>query len=485
MSTKIPKACEPCRIRKKRCDGAHPCRNPDCQTSPHTCIYRPKARNRRSKRDNSEPVSQHPLLGSGHSVDGLSTDGSPSTQWVDRRSVEGSEQGVQHEVYHSVTETHLSPTPTDSSQLFYGPSSYFAFLQQIHRGVLSGTDHGQSQADKPRSGVDTFMQRSIFFGTPSRISPEVIRSESIQIPPISKEMAQGFLQGFKTMSYHRLPFYTQEEMDGLLENWYDPQRVHSIPLQTKASFLAILAIGALSTPRTDLAETLFTEARREAVVLDDAVTLKTLQLSLLFADYQVNMGRPNSTYQALTLGRRSSLRLKDITYPFPTEPLPIARLCHIARIMEDAAEAIYGRKASSIRQLYITAEELRGRLNQYAQDCGIASAQFGTGSGHLEMHESMTLHSLYYHAVILIFRPFLIAQYAMRVNGGTGEIKEMWLRQACRHAVDAAQDSIEFSANINQIGSISRYQGFFIECSCAVLLYDILCNAGIVEDGER
>ncbi|WZH47155.1 C6 zinc finger domain-containing protein [Fusarium acuminatum] len=403
MSTKIPKACEPCRMRKKRCNRIHPCHNPDCQKSPQNCVYRPRARTRRSKRGNSEPVSQLPLLGSVHSVDGKST-GSTPPQWLEHRSIEASEQGVQPEVYHSITETHLSPTPTNSSQLFYGPSSYFAFLQQIHRGIPSATDNGQSEGDNTRSGVDTLMQRSLFFGTPSRISPEAIRSESIQLAPILREMGEEFLQGFKTTSYYRLPFYTIDELDGLLESLYDSQRVHNIPPQTKASFLAILAIGALSTPHTDLAETLFTEARREAVILDDAVTLKTLQLSLLFADYQVNMGRPNSTYlhlgmacrkayQALTLGRRSSLQLKDITCPIPTEPLPTARLCHIARIMEDAAEAIYGRRATSVRQLYVTAEELRGRLDQFAQDWCIASAQSDTGQGFLEMHESMTLHN--------------------------------------------------------------------------------------------
>jgi hypothetical protein len=139
--------------------------------------------------------------------------------------------------------------------------------------------------------------------------------------------------------------------------------------------------------------------------------------------------------------------------------------------MEDAAEAIYGRKATSVRQLYVVAEEVRARLHQFAQDCGIASAHPGTGQESLELHESMTLHNrmwtgdislvkeltilaVYYHAIILVFRPFLVANQAMRVSGGTGEIKDMWLRQACRHAVDAAQDSIEFSVNMSQICTV-------------------------------
>ncbi|XEV04744.1 hypothetical protein FSHL1_010031 [Fusarium sambucinum] len=292
MSTKIPKACEPCRLRKKRCNGTHPCNHPDCQNAPSTCVFRVKTRNRRSKRDVNNPVPQQPFLGSGDPVDRTSP-----ASWHSRQSAEsGPDPGVQHEVYHSVTETHLSPTSTDSSQLFYGPSSYFAFLQQIHRGVLPVITHGYSEDSEARSGLDTFMQRSIFFGTPSRINPEALRSESVQLAPVSKEMAHEFLELFKATSYHRLTFYTISELDGLLESLYNSQSVRNIPPQTKASFLAMLAIGALATPQTDLAETLFMEARREAVILDDAVTLKTLQLSLLFADYQINMGRPNSTY---------------------------------------------------------------------------------------------------------------------------------------------------------------------------------------------
>ncbi|KLO86843.1 Uncharacterized protein Y057_4028 [Fusarium fujikuroi] len=242
-------------------------------------------------------------------------------------------------------------------------------------------------------------------------------------------MAQDLLQGFKITSHYRLPFYTIEELDSLLQMTYDSRYAQNIPPQTKASFLAILAIGALSTPQTDLAATLFTEARREAVILEDAVTLQTLLLSLLFADYQVNIGRPTSTYmhlgmacrkalalglhigalstrldsltlqkhqttlwslyfyetyQARTLGRQSSPRWKDITCPFPTEPLPIIGLCRIAKIMEDAAEGMYGTRATLLRQLYVTAEELRGRLGQFAQEYGTASAQSGTGHGFLE-----------------------------------------------------------------------------------------------------
>lgn len=58
--------------------------------------------------------------------------------------------------------------------------------------------------------------------------------------------------------------------------------------------------------------------------------------------------------------------------------------------------------------------------------------------------------------MILIFRPFLVANQAMRLSGRTSEVKDMWLRQACRHAVDAAQDLIEFSVNMSQICTVCK-----------------------------
>lgn len=60
---------------------------------------------------------------------------------------------------------------------------------------------------------------------------------------------------------------------------------------------------------------------------------------------------------------------------------------------------------------------------------------------------------VYYHAILLIFRPFLVAKHAMRVKGGK-DVREMWLRQACRYAVDAAQDSIEFVGSMLISGQI-------------------------------
>lgn len=50
-------------------------------------------------------------------------------------------------------------------------------------------------------------------------------------------------------------------------------------------------------------------------------------------------------------------------------------------------------------------------------------------------------NTVYYHAVLLNFRPFLVAEALVPNQQG---FQPMWLREACRHAVNAAQDSLVF-----------------------------------------
>lgn len=53
----------------------------------------------------------------------------------------------------------------------------------------------------------------------------------------------------------------------------------------------------------------------------------------------------------------------------------------------------------------------------------------------------------YYLAVILVFRPFLVSSHAIQSGTRRGAHDDMWLHQACRHAVNAAQDSIRFTSD--------------------------------------
>lgn len=52
----------------------------------------------------------------------------------------------------------------------------------------------------------------------------------------------------------------------------------------------------------------------------------------------------------------------------------------------------------------------------------------------------------FYHAILLTFRPFLVANAVMTAQARQKE--GMWLRQACRCAVGAAQDSITHISDV-------------------------------------
>jgi hypothetical protein len=332
------------------------------------------------------------------------------------------EPGTDLHVHQSVTATHgTDDLPLDSSQLFYGPSSNFAFLQQVHRGILSHGSHVQAcngEVQEVGPGLDMFMQKTIFFGPSSRFEnredTDTIRSV------VSMEQATTFLGHFKASSRSILPFFTDAELDELLHDWLAAANAPSAggKSQKHCIFLGILALGALSTDQTNVAELLYARSKASAAMFEEAVTLSMIQHSLVMAEYQINIGRPNSAYlhlgaacrkafamglhkeaanvlarhqdlqkrratlwclyfheswHSLAMGRRSSLKMSDISCPLP-EDQDIACLCQLASIAENGTEVIYGQKHNSLRQLYLAAEKIHNQLRQFAERFGIGSA---------------------------------------------------------------------------------------------------------------
>lgn len=76
-------------------------------------------------------------------------------------------------------------------------------------------------------------------------------------------------------------------------------------------------------------------------------------------------------------------------------------------------------------------------------------------SGYWQAYQTNNV-TVYYHAILLTFRPFLIVAAARQrqrlvaadTSGNTPGISlagdEMWLREACRYAVDSSRDQISF-----------------------------------------
>lgn len=330
---KTPKACEPCRRRKVRCNGQTPCQHQRCQGKPTECTYRVRTRIRKS---NHRVATSSPLANEGDfdvqpsglprppaqfrtGTAGAAAETSHPEAAASARVPETETEAAHSQALHSVTASHGNDfESTENSRLFYGPSSQFAFLQQVYRGILSSHDsrsNGGQQGDREVQeggpGLDLFLQRTFFFGTPSRVDASLSHRAPLSIPlsDVCLSQATAFMGHFKAWSAHPLPLFSNSELDRMLHNLYSEGAQISAPSQTRALTLAVLAIGALSTPHTNLAEMLFARAKQEAAYFDDTVSLPMIQFSLLLAEYQTNMGRPSSTYLKLGTACRKAFAL--------------------------------------------------------------------------------------------------------------------------------------------------------------------------------
>jgi hypothetical protein len=161
------------------------------------------------------------------------------------------------------------------------------------------------------------------------------------------------------------------------------------------------------------------------------------------------------------MGRTSALKFSDITCRYPDALPVLTNLCELARIAEVNAEEMYLHKSESLQLLYVAAEHTHGQLRRFAEKAGIGSSDVGSQGGQYGGSPALHLHNgnayfsykrnstanpptVYYHSILLTFRPFLVAE---ALAGNRQKQGAMWLREACRHATDAAQDSLVFINN--------------------------------------
>jgi hypothetical protein len=161
------------------------------------------------------------------------------------------------------------------------------------------------------------------------------------------------------------------------------------------------------------------------------------------------------------MGRTSALKFSDITCRYPDALPVLTNLCELARIAEVNAEEMYLHKSESLQLLYVAAERTHGQLRRFAEKAGIGSSDVGSQGGQYGGSPALHLHNgnayfshtrastanpptVYYHSILLTFRPFLVTE---ALAGNRQKQGAMWLREACRHATDAAQDSLVFINN--------------------------------------
>ncbi|VUC26539.1 unnamed protein product [Clonostachys rosea] len=176
-------------------------------------------------------------------------------------------------------------------------------------------------------------------------------------------------------------------------------------------------------------------------------------------------------------GRRSTIREDDIGWPSPSDHPLLANLCRAGAIMEDVAASLYNCRTDTLGNLYYKAQALHDRLKQWGGSMGIGSLSPSRSHVPNDPLATLTLHNVYFYITHTIFRPFLITEFALMSERQAKEPGDLWLRQACRHASDAATDSILFMESMLDkvdFSKIRRQDAFYIEASCVILLFDSL-----------
>lgn len=184
------------------------------------------------------------------------------------------------EVYLSVNAT--QKTPRSTMQLYCGPSSNFAFLQQVYK-TFAQVDSLKSNAPSTTvtdQGIDYFKQREMFFGTSQSSVSSKGMEETEQSPLLTLELAHFFLERFSATVLHLVPFLNHKIMDQWLRQLYDAEDKEKAG-DTRAIILAVLANGATLTKHVKWAEILYERAKREASLLEETVNNKAVQVSLL------------------------------------------------------------------------------------------------------------------------------------------------------------------------------------------------------------
>ncbi|KAF2995181.1 hypothetical protein E8E14_003705 [Neopestalotiopsis sp. 37M] len=169
-------------------------------------------------------------------------------------------------------------------------------------------------------------------------------------------------------------------------------------------------------------------------------------VSVLLSEYQKSMGRMHSAYLALgTACRRAfAMGLHKDEPSMPEQILEKHRTTvwclyvqeGLAHIAEQGADLIYGRRYTSLEELYDQAETVNDQLREVSREFGIGAAN--RKDQHGSIHDGVA--SLHVHN-------------------------------------DAAQDAIVLT-NITfrnvAASKTMRFNGFFLDAACVVLLYDLL-----------
>ncbi|PYI31219.1 C6 zinc finger domain protein [Aspergillus indologenus CBS 114.80] len=440
---------------------------------------------------------------------------------------------------NSVSATHMT-SPSCKVQLYYGSTSHFALMHEVYRGLVAKSqpaevDRPQGEVEEAGAGLDMFSFRRIFFGTPTDAheANKTLASLDSQLLFLPYELAKCFLERFLATLYNLAPMWPKEEFYYQLDQMYGQGPEVRPDKVTQSILLVAMAIGALATQHHSWGDTLYDRVKLSMHSLDDVVNLQTIQLAIIMAHYQSEQGRPNSTfllmgtatrkaisaglhkeapsagedaadsteerratfwslcfYEIWTcfhLGRPSSLSLKDVSIALPEDSF-LQVLISLGKIVARSASEMYGRRHESLLQMWKIArsiiDELRGFDGLMRQALGFGLDKCAQ-PGSLGVRQIIAT-TLYYHTILLTFRPFLIFRgrwhQDMKRSSCVASTKRAteipsWLNEACTQALSAACRTIHHlceASACNELVRELRYHGYFLGNSSFALMYDLM-----------
>ncbi|KAF7891169.1 uncharacterized protein EAF02_001494 [Botrytis sinoallii] len=489
VRTSIGKACDECRRRKTKCNGGLPCDT--CRKYGGTCHFRSYVRRRKrglasSSREHCDPQAEED--------EGVEKNLEVSQQPLLPSLLPGDEQYGDH-----ITATDNSCL-SSSPQLYYGPPSNFAFLQQIYQQLKSIAKAPFSstnpRADDGDTALDWFGYRRLFFGN---TSSDLISRSSTQMLIVPEHLANSFVDLFISTLGPFFPFISRTRIEGMLQTFYSFPNTSSGSALERGILMAILALGATLTEHVQLGEDLFLRAKSEMHTIEDLVNVQAVQLPLLtydYAHYQAVVGRINSAYLHLgtavrkahaaglhraasslsvsefkeervetfwslsmtsfSLGRPAALSENTISVGYPTKPSFLRIWVEIASLASTASHTVYRSGGIHSKTNIEAAWDIHRKLQAIKLTLE-HKLQFD-----LQSSAHPTLEQL--------------QQTAEKVPASEN-IAPPWLLKACQVAVFAAQELIAFAsraAKANSLINNLRYNAYYIESACFVLVWDTL-----------
>ncbi|KAH7061064.1 fungal-specific transcription factor domain-containing protein [Macrophomina phaseolina] len=526
---KISKACEECRRRKQKCNGLSPCNV--CSRRNTVCSYRSFIRRRigRSSTNPAPPPKDQPAQPLPKPEEEEDHDHSADRESSNADSSAFSEAPPRYHIYKNIRATHVpADSPSCVLQLYYGSSSNFSFLQHLHTHLTAHEEVPRpgahvEEVQNGNESIDVYKYQGLAFGNAPgqrETNPMFLRHD----------LARTFLQNYLSTAHLHLPFLSAEQLCLNFEKLYGYGDDAKIDPSERALVIVVMAIGACPTQHDLWRKTLLAQARTEAESLLHVVHIRAVQIALLMAYCEFNVGNPNSSYlylgsairkafaagmhrgsptsrQSLKecseasrtcwslfcleslicsgLGRPASLSLEDVGLAQPERPSFMSAQVTVSELLR-SVQHLYNHHDSSVSADLKSAHRIRNRLRSFAQtakdDLGFTiGSHLGTERDEKFVTRAVISY-LYHYTLLLAFRPFLLlfvelkrrAEFEGKDSGSkSNPFNIPPLLEACEYTVDAARSivllgEIVFGTGPGAEGICNNC--FFLESACFVLI---------------